>query len=329
MPTDSQPPVSAEQLDALRDLTTALRAGIGQVVVGQGDVVEALLIALLAQGHVLMEGPPGTAKTLLARTFSRCLGLGFSRIQFTPDLMPGDVVGTSLFDFQTSRFTLTKGPIFTDFLLADEINRTPPKTQAALLQAMQERQVTIDGETHDLPDDFLVVATQNPIEHEGTYPLPEAQLDRFLLKIDVPYPTRDEERAIVKLHGNQSAMPVLDDFALTPAADRASLAQARATVRNVRLSDEMVDYVVDVVRSTRDHTAVLHGASPRAANMLATASRTRAALNGRAYGIPDDVKAMVRPVLRHRLVLTPAAEVERTTVGQVLTQILESVAAPR
>ncbi len=322
MPTD-------EQLTALRAITTELREGIGRVVVGQGSVVEALLIALLARGHVLMEGPPGTAKTLLARTFSRCLGLTFSRIQFTPDLMPGDVVGTSLFDFQTSRFTLTRGPIFTDFLLADEINRTPPKTQAALLQAMQERQVTIDGETHDLPSDFLVVATQNPIEHEGTYPLPEAQLDRFLLKIEVPWPTRDEERAIVKLHGNQSAMPSLDDFGLTATTDPDALAAGRATIRQIRLSDQMIDYVVDLVRATRDHAAVLHGASPRAANMLATAVRTRAALHGRAYGIPDDVKALVPLVLRHRLVLTAAAEVDRTTIGQVLDQILESVPAPR
>ncbi|MEO0603947.1 MAG: MoxR family ATPase [Myxococcota bacterium] len=322
MPTD-------EQLTILRDLAASLRQGIRQVVVGQDGVVEALLIALLAQGHVLMEGPPGTAKTLLARTFSRCLGLSFARIQFTPDLMPGDVVGTSLFDFSTSQFSLTKGPIFTDFLLADEINRTPPKTQSALLQAMQERQVTIDGETHDLPSEFLVVATQNPIEHEGTYPLPEAQLDRFLLKIDVPYPTRDEERAIVKLHGNQSTMPSLDDFGVTGVTDRATLQQARATIREVRLSDEMIDYVVDLVRATREHAAVAHGASPRAANMLATAVRTRAALHGRAYAIPDDVKALVPPVLRHRVILTPAAEVDRTTIAQVLTQIVESVAAPR
>ena len=195
-----------------------LKAQIAQVVIGQHATIEALVVALLSKGHVLLEGPPGTAKTLLARTFSASLALDFNRIQFTPDLMPGDVIGTNLFNFQTSTFSLTKGPIFTDFLLADEINRTPPKTQAALLQAMQERRVTIDGETHPLSDSFMVVATQNPIEQEGTYPLPEAQLDRFLLKVVVPFPGRDEERRIVALHGNQTAMPKLADFNLQPVA---------------------------------------------------------------------------------------------------------------
>ena len=317
------------QIEHIQQIAHALRAWIKQVVIGQSEVVDGLLIALLAEGHVLLEGPPGTAKTLLARTFSRCLSMQFSRIQFTPDLMPGDVVGTSLFNFQTSEFTLTKGPIFTDFLLADEINRTPPKTQSALLQAMQERIVTIDGTTHTLSPGFMVVATQNPIEHEGTYPLPEAQLDRFLLKIDVPYPSRDEERAIVKLHGNRSAMPKLDDFNLKPVTDLDGLQKMREAIRQIRLSDEMIDYVVDLVRATRSHASVSNGASPRSANMLATAARAQAALSGRDFVIPDDVKRLVPSVLRHRIMLSPGAEVEGVTPNQILSSILKSVPAPR
>ncbi|MFT5684058.1 MAG: MoxR-like ATPase [Myxococcota bacterium] len=317
------------QVENIQQTVAALRAWIRQVVVGQTGVVDGLLIALLAEGHVLLEGPPGTAKTLLARTFSRCLSLDFSRIQFTPDLMPGDVLGTSLFNFQTSAFTLTKGPIFTDFLLADEINRTPPKTQSALLQAMQERIVTIDGVTHTLSPGFMVIATQNPIEHEGTYPLPEAQLDRFLLKIDVPYPSREEERAIVKLHGNRSAMPNIDDFEIKPVTDLAGLMEMREVIRTIRLSDALIDYVVDLIRATRSHPSVINGASPRAANMLATAARAQAALCGRDFVIPDDIKRLVPSVLRHRIMLSPGAEVEGSTPNQVLDSILQSIPAPR
>ncbi len=317
------------QVENIQQIASALRAWIRQIVVGQTAVVDGLLIALLAEGHVLLEGPPGTAKTLLARTFSRCLSMDFSRIQFTPDLMPGDVLGTSLFNFQTSEFTLTKGPVFTDFLLADEINRTPPKTQAALLQAMQERIVTIDGVTHTLSPGFMVVATQNPIEHEGTYPLPEAQLDRFLLKIDVGYPSRDEERAIVKLHGNRSAMPKIDDFEIKPVTNLAGLMEMRAAIRKIRLSDELIDYVVDLIRATRSHPSVINGASPRSANMLATAARAQAALSGRDFVIPDDIKRLVPAVLRHRIMLSPGAEVEGMTPNQVLSAILQSVPAPR
>jgi MoxR-like ATPase len=311
------------------ELTTALKAQVGRVVVGLEGAVEALLVALISQGHVLLEGPPGTAKTLLARTFAASLGLTFNRVQFTPDLLPGDLLGANLFDFRSSRFQLTRGPIFTDFLLADEINRTPPKTQAALLQAMQERLVTLDGETYPLSDGFLVVATQNPIEHEGTYPLPEAQLDRFLLKVMIPFPSRDEELAVVRLHGNRVSMPDLGDFQLQPLADLAVLRQVREAVRELRLSEELVAYVVDLVRASREHPSVLHGASPRAASMLAAASRARAALHGREFVLPDDVKELARPALRHRLVLSAAAEVEGETTDGVVQSILESVPAPR
>src|SRR5271155_4322581 len=257
----------------LRSITDGIRAQVRKVVVGQEHVIELLLTSLLAGGHVLLEGVPGTAKTLLTQAFAAGVALKFGRIQFTPDLMPGDVLGTNLFNFQTNSFVLTKGPIFTQVLLADEINRTPPKTQAALLQAMNERFVTIDGKDYPLGDEFLVVATQNPIEQQGTYPLPEAQLDRFLFKIVIDYPTRDEERAIVERHGHRSAMPRLADFGLNAVVTPEMLAEVRATVEQIRLSDVLVDYVVDVVRATRQHRSIETGASPRAANMLAASTR--------------------------------------------------------
>jgi MoxR-like ATPase len=288
-----------------------------------------MLVALLSGGHVLLEGVPGTAKTLLARAFAAALGLSFNRIQFTPDLMPGDVLGTNLFDFRSSTFTLTRGPVFTEVLLADEVNRAPPKTQAALLQAMQERTVTIDGVTHSLSDAFLVLATQNPIEQEGTYPLPEAQLDRFLFKIAVGYPSRDEERALVAEHGHRTTSPRLEEFGLRAVAGRPELAEMRALVGGIRLSDEIVSYVVDLVRATRGRPALLCGASPRSAAMLASAARARAAVEGRAFVIPDDVKALAPSVLRHRVVLAPGAEIEGTTADAALARVMEEVEAPR
>jgi MoxR-like ATPase len=316
-------------ISEVHEVANRLREQVARVVVGQTEVVERLLVALLAEGHVLLEGPPGTAKTLLARVFATCLELEFGRVQFTPDLMPADLIGSSLFNFQTSRFTLTRGPIFTDFLLADEINRTPPKTQAALLQAMQEREVTIDDRTHPLSDAFLVVATQNPIEHEGTYPLPEAQLDRFLFKLVVAFPDRDEEREVVRRHGHLTAMPHLEPYHLEKVSDRQRLRGLRHEVQGLRLADELVDYIVDLVRATREHPAVLHGASPRAATMLASASRALAALRGRDFVIPDDIKELATPTLRHRLVLSPTAEMEGIGSDKVLEGLLESIPAPR
>ena len=315
--------------ETIRAATDRLRAQVHRVVIGQKRVVNLLLVALLSEGHVLIEGVPGTAKTLLARTFAASLGLAFRRIQFTPDLMPGDVLGTNLFNFQTGDFSLTRGPVFTDVLLADEINRTPPKTQAALLQAMQERAVTIDGTTHDLGAGFLVLATQNPIEQEGTYPLPEAQLDRFLFKIDVGYPTEAEEREMVRLHGHRTAMPRLEDFGLEPIFDLAFLVEARRIVAEIRLSDEVMEYIVAVVRTTREEASLLFGASPRASNMLAVAARGAAVLAGRDFVIPDDVKALSLPLLAHRLVLSPDAEIEGLSTAQVVRRILERVPAPR
>ncbi|MBP6011450.1 MAG: MoxR family ATPase [Alphaproteobacteria bacterium] len=315
------------QLADLRTAADAIRKEIAREVVGQSDTVDILLTALFAGGHVLLEGPPGTAKTLLAQCFTRTLDLQFGRIQFTPDLMPGDILGSNLFNFQTSSFALTKGPIFCDVLLADEINRTPPKTQAALLEAMQERGVTLDGKRHTLSPRFTVIATQNPIEQQGAYPLPEAQLDRFLFKHVLSYPSVEEETRIVAQHGTRSSdrsapaiATVMTQDALTAAVDLAA---------KTRLPDEVVNYVVRIVRATREGTTFELGASPRAAAMIASASRARAALDGRDYVIPDDVKALALPALRHRVILSPAAEIEGRTTDAALKTILEQTEAPR
>jgi MoxR-like ATPase len=316
-------------LATVREVATRLREQVQRVVVGQDHAIDLLLVSLLSEGHVLFEGVPGVAKTLLARAFASSLSLAFGRVQFTPDLMPGDIIGTNLFNFQSNTFALTKGPIFTELLLADEINRTPPKTQAALLQAMAERAVTIDTATYELGDGFMVIATQNPIEQEGTYPLPEAQLDRFLFKVVVGYPTRDEERAIVHRHGHRTTMPKLSDFDLRPVADLGTIAAMRAAIAQIRLSDAIVDYIVDLVRATRERPSISYGASPRAATMLTTAARAYAAMAGRDFVLPDDIKALAVPALRHRVVLAPGAEIEGLTTEQVVKQIVEQVPAPR
>ena len=315
--------------ERVRELWQQLDRESGRVVIGQGETLRMLMVALLADGHVLLEGVPGTGKTLLVRTFATCLGLEGKRIQFTPDLLPGDIIGTNLFDFQTNRFTLTRGPVFTEVLLADEINRTPPKTQAALLEAMQERSVTVDGQTHPLARDFFVLATQNPIEHEGTYPLPEAQLDRFVFKLMVSYPPRDSEVEMVRVHGHRTAMPRIEDFHLTPVVSRDQLGEVRDYVASLRVADDVLQYIVDLVRATRHDPSLRVGGSPRACNVLASAARAWAVLEGRDFVIPDDVKALLLPVLRHRVILSPTVEVEGRTADEVLTQIGAQVAPPR
>lgn len=316
-------------LSAVASLAEAIRAQIAKAVVGQAETVDHLLIALMARGHVLLEGPPGTAKTLLAQCFAATLGLDFGRIQFTPDLMPGDILGSNLFNFQTSQFTLTRGPIFCDLLLADEINRTPPKTQAALLEAMQERRVTLDGSAHALPPHFTVVATQNPIESQGVYPLPEAQLDRFLFKLIVGYPSIEEERRIVARYGENRGAPAPAELGIEAVASPAMLESATRAVAAVTLADGITDYIVRLVRATRESADLASGASPRAAVLLAGAARARAALDSRDYVVPDDVKALAGSVLRHRLLLSPAAEIEGKQVDYLVTELVEQTEAPR
>ena len=306
-----------------------IRAEVAKAVIGQADTVDLMLTALLAGGHMLLEGPPGTAKTFLAQCFARTLKLDFGRVQFTPDLMPADIVGANLFNFQTSSFTLNPGPVFCDLLLADEINRTPPKTQAALLEAMQERKVTLDGKSHRLSDRFMVVATQHPLEQQGTYPLPEAQLDRFLFKQVLQYPSREEERAIIASHGLRSGQADPAAMGVEQVADTDWIRAAAEVVASVRLSDEVVEYVLNLVRATRETADLQSGASPRGAAMLALAARARAVLDGRDYVIPDDVKALALPALRHRVILSPAAEIEGRQADQVVAALVEQVEAPR
>jgi MoxR-like ATPase len=319
----------AMTLGKVRELAAAIRAEVAKAVVGQDTIVDHLLIALFAGGHVLLEGPPGTAKTFLAQSFATALGLDFGRIQFTPDLMPGDILGSNLFNFQTSQFTLTRGPIFCELLLADEINRTPPKTQAALLEAMQERRVTLDGETYPLSDRFMVVATQNPIENQGVYPLPEAQLDRFLFKLLVAYPSAVEEAQIVSRFGSGRGAPRPAELGVSAITSAADIAAANAAVGQVTLAETVIDYVVRLVRATRESADLVSGASPRAAVLLAGAARARAALDGRDYVVPDDVKMLATAVLRHRMLLSPVAEIEGRQVEAIIADLVERTEAPR
>jgi MoxR-like ATPase len=309
-------------------LAERLVAELGKVVVGQRRMLEELLVALCAGGHVLLEGPPGTAKTLCVSALARALRCGFKRVQFTPDLMPSDVLGTHVFDLKTQEFALRRGPIFTDLLLADEVNRAPAKTQAALLEGMQERQVTIDGTTHALPPLFTVCATQNPIEFEGTFPLPEAQLDRFLFKILVAYPTKEEEDGILASY-QAGFDPLKLADRVQPVADLAAVLAARAAVARVQVVPEVMGYVTALVRATREHAAIAVGASPRASVALFLAAKARAALAGRDFASPDDVQALGPPALRHRIILKPEAEIEGATPDACIAQILETVAVPR
>lgn len=314
----------------LKETLTLAREETAKVIIGQQDVVEKALIAIVTGNHALIEGVPGVAKTLLVRTLAHVLGCDFARIQFTPDLMPADITGTNVFNFQRNEFSLIRGPIFTSFLLADEINRAPAKTQSALLQAMQERVVTIDRETHPLPSSFTVFATQNPIEYEGTYPLPEAQKDRFMLKISMPPPARADELALAQRTLTDDAPEaLLARGAVRPVIREQDLDVLKRQLAAILIREELIGYLVDLVRATRQHESILVGAGPRATQALIMASRAAAALADRDFVTPDDVKAMAPPVLEHRLILRPEFEIEGLTVPEVIQQILQTVPVPR
>jgi MoxR-like ATPase len=316
--------------DRLKDVLTQARHETAKVIIGQDAVIEKALIAIFTGNHALIEGVPGVAKTLLVRTLARVLGCEFARIQFTPDLMPTDITGTNVFNLQRNEFSLIKGPVFTSFLLADEINRAPAKTQSALLQAMQERVVTIDRDNHPLPPNFTVFATQNPIEYEGTYPLPEAQKDRFMLKITMQAPDRAQEVTLAQRTMTKGAPEtVLADGAVQTVIQPQDLQDLRQALATVLIRDELIGYLVDIVRATRQHESVLVGAGPRATQSLIMGARACAAMAGRDFVTPDDIKTMALPVLEHRLILRPEFEIEGLTVAEVVQQILQQIAVPR
>jgi MoxR-like ATPase len=317
-------------MDQLKETLAATRLEVAKVVIGQRDVIDKALIPIFTGHHALIEGVPGVAKTLLVRTLAHVLGCDFGRIQFTPDLMPADITGTNVFSLQRNEFALIKGPVFTSFLLADEINRAPAKTQSALLQAMQERQVSIDRETHALSPNFTVFATQNPIEYEGTYPLPEAQKDRFMLKITMNVPERDDELTLAKrMLGQDSPEAVLAAGGVRQVLTADTLTAMRAQLDQIVVREELLAYIVDIVRASRKHESVLVGAGPRATQSLLLASRAAAAIAGRDFVTPDDIKTMSSAVLEHRLILRPEFEIEGVSVAEVIQKILQQVAVPR
>ncbi|MFO0898626.1 MAG: MoxR family ATPase [Pirellulales bacterium] len=307
----------------------AIRAELAKVIVGQDEALDQIVVALIAGGHVLLEGPPGTAKTLLVRSLALAVQGSFRRVQFTPDLMPSDIVGVNVFRPEQSRFEFRPGPLFCDLLLADEINRAPAKTQSALLEAMQERQASVDGELHSLGPFFTVFATQNPIEYEGTYPLPEAQLDRFMFKTVVGYPEEQQEREILRRYEGGFDAGQTATFPVAPITSIAEVQAVRQAVRGTRLVEDVLGYITSIVRGTRGFHLLTLGASPRASVMLAQAAKGLAVLRGSPFVTPDDVRDMVRPVLRHRVVLTPEAEIEGTTADHCLEQVIARVAVPR
>jgi MoxR-like ATPase len=325
----TSPIIDQPTLDRARAALTDLRHEVAKAVVGQDSVVTGLVIALLCRGHVLLEGVPGVAKTLLVRALAAALEVETKRVQFTPDLMPGDITGSLVYDARTAQFSFSAGPVFTNLLLADEINRTPPKTQAALLEAMEERQVSVDGVPRPLPDPFVVAATQNPIEYEGTYPLPEAQLDRFLLKLTVPVPNRDDEIVVLQRHAEGFDPRNLAAAGVSRVAGPADLSAGRAALLAVRAGGDVLGYVVDVCRATRSSPSLQLGVSPRGATALLATSRAWAWLSGRDFVTPDDVKALARPTLRHRVILRPEAELEGVTADTVLDTVLATVQVPR
>jgi MoxR-like ATPase len=317
-------------LERLMQVLENVRREVHKVIIGQDEAVNHSLIVIFTGQHALIEGVPGIAKTLLARTLGRVLGCEFSRIQFTPDLMPADITGTNVFNLQQNAFTLVKGPVFTSFLLADEINRAPAKTQSALLQAMQERVVTIDRETYPLPINFTVFATQNPIEYEGTYPLPEAQKDRFMLKIVMRTPEREDELTLARrTMGADSPEQTLNRGDVQPCITAEDIAELRLCLNDVLVREELVAYLVDVIRKTRTHESVLVGAGPRATQSLLLASRAFAAISGHDFVTPDDIREMAKPVLEHRLILRPEFEIEGLGVGEVVDKILSDIPVPR
>ena len=319
-----------QEIEQLSHLLHSLREEAGKVILGQQEVIDKALVAILIGQHALLEGVPGVAKTLLVRTLAHILGCEFSRVQFTPDLMPADITGTSVFNFQKSEFTLMPGPVFTTFLLADEINRAPAKTQSALLQAMQERTVTIDRASYALSPAFTVFATQNPVEYEGTYPLAEAQKDRFALKIAMACPDRADELDLARrMLGHDSPEATLARGEVRPLLTPERLQEARQILERFAVREEMVGYVLDLVRATRTHEAILMGAGPRATQSLLLASRASAALAGHDFVSPDDVRSMILPVLEHRLILRPEYEIEGRSIAEVLQEILQTVPVPR
>jgi MoxR-like ATPase len=316
-------------IEKVTELAAGLEAALGEVVRGQAGPIHELVIALLAGGHVLVEGPPGIGKTLMVRAVAGLLESNYKRVQFTPDLMPADITGTSVFRPQAGTFEFVPGPLFTEILLADEINRTPPKTQAALLEAMQEQQVTLDGVSHALPPFFFVAATQNPLEYEGTYPLPEAQLDRFFMKIRIGYPERDQEREILDIHSGTMKLVPPAIRTLEPVATTSDLLALREVIAKNYVENSVLDYILNLVQASREHRRVAVGASSRAAVILLFAAKTMAACDGREFVRPDDVKEAAPAVLRHRLLLRPEAEVEGIDTDQVILDLLGSVELPR
>ncbi|HSH94832.1 MAG TPA: MoxR family ATPase [Roseimicrobium sp.] len=314
----------------LKDVLQRARREVAKVIIGQNEVVDRALICIFTGNHALIEGVPGVAKTLLVRTLAHVLGCDFNRIQFTPDLMPADITGTNIFNLQKNEFTLIRGPVFTTFLLADEINRAPAKTQSALLQAMQERLVSIDRDTHVLPPNFTVFATENPVEYEGTYPLPEAQKDRFMLKITMGTPGRDEELQLAqRMLGQESPEATLASGTVERVITDEAMVSLRAQMQSITVRPELVTYIVDVIRASRSHESVLVGAGPRATQALLLASRAQAAISGRDFVTPDDVKAMAIPVMEHRIILRPEFEIEGLTAAEVVQRILQQVVVPR